>query len=189
MTLPSAPGVGLTFPPTVPSSDASGLPRLASRPILPSPGVSRPGGSWDQTRVNSEGHAGDNTEGHNWGSHAWEGRSPRSVSRPLVLHTEGHRFKSCTAHHFSIRGPSSCLSALLLHVHAHQSSTNEQERQADADQPAESGQRFPERSRTCWPDESLRTARGPTGRSVYAAECVTALFYLGLTAAAASRGC
>ena len=23
---------------------------------------------------------------NNWGSHAWEGRSPRLVSRPLVLH-------------------------------------------------------------------------------------------------------
>jgi len=32
-------------------------------------------------------------------------------------------------------------------------------------------------------------AKGPIGRSVYASECVTALFYLGLTAATASLGC
>ena len=167
----------------------SGLQKRSGSPILPSRGFLTEGPVGPEQGVNPEGHAGNNTEGHNWGCHAWESRSPRLVSRPLVLHTEGHRFKSCTAHHFSILGLSPCLSALLLHVHAHQSSTNEQERQADVDQPGESGQRFPERSRRCWPDESPRTARDPTGRSVYAAECVTALFYLGLTAAAASRGC
>ena len=56
--------------------------------------------------VNSEGHPENKTEGLKWVVRVWVVSTPRSVSRPLVLHTEGHRFKSCTAHHFLILAPS-----------------------------------------------------------------------------------